>query len=101
MSGYGEHTLNLSKTIKNYHKWLREQGHYVPDIIAKRGEEVFIVEVKSQSRGKLSFFGEHQKRALRKAYDFGLTPMLLIVPLNLNMEIREPQLKELEKNGKY
>lgn len=57
------------------------------------------MEVKSQSRGKTAFFGEHQKEALLKAYDFGLTPMLLIVPLNLNIEIGEPQLKEITKNG--
>lgn len=83
--------------IKNYSKWLREHEHYWPDFIARRGDKVFIIEVKSQTREKTSLFGEHQKKALLKAYDFGLTPMLLIVPINLNIEIGEPELREIEK----
>ena len=86
--------------IKNFDRWLRGYRRYprYPDFVAKRGNKIFIVEVKSQSRGKTAFFGEHQKEALLKAYDFGLTPLLLIVPLNLNIEIEEPQLKEIEKS---
>jgi len=78
--------------IENYRKWLRKQGHYRPDLIAKRGTKVFIVEVKSQTKGKTALFGEHQRKALLKAYEFGLTPMLLIVPFDVTLEIGEPQL---------
>jgi len=88
------------EAIKNYCKWLRGYRHYPrsPDFVAKRGNRIFIVEVKSQSSGKTAFFGKHQKKALLKAYEFGLTPMLLIVPLSLNIEIGEPQLKNIEKS---
>ena len=78
--------------IRDYKKWLKEKGHYTPDFIAKKGDEVFVVEVKSQNKGTTALFGEHQKKALLKAYEFGLTPMLLIVPLDVTLEIGEPQL---------
>lgn len=84
------------KIIQKYKKWLKEYGHYRPDFVAKKGDKIFIVEVKSQSlEGKTALFGEHQQKALLKANDFGLTPILLIVPLNLNVEIGEIQLRDI------
>ena len=81
------------ESIKSYRKWLRKHGHYRPDLIAKKEKEVFIVEVKSQKNGKTALFGEHQKKALLKACDFGLLPILLIVPIDVDIEIGEPKLK--------
>jgi hypothetical protein len=80
--------------IKRYNKWLRECGHYEPDYVAKSGDKIYLVEVKSS---KTSLFGEHQKKALLKAYDFGITPMLLVVSVRIDIEIGEPQLKAIEK----
>jgi len=53
---WGTHLYNLAK----YCKWLAEQGGRprYPDFIAKKNEEVFIVEVKSESKGKTAFFSE-------------------------------------------
>jgi len=46
--------------LAKYCKWLAEQGGRprYPDFIAKKNEEVFIVEVKSESKGKTAFFSE-------------------------------------------
>jgi hypothetical protein len=78
--------------IRRYNEWLREYGYYQPDYIAKKGDRVFLVEVKSSPSGRTADLGEHQKKALLKAYDFGITPMLLIVPISISVEIGEPQL---------
>ncbi|MCJ7632658.1 hypothetical protein MUP77_09740 [Candidatus Bathyarchaeota archaeon] len=83
--------------IKRYNKWLRECGDYRPDYVAKSGDEIYLVEVKSSLSEKTSLLGEHQKKALLKAYDFDMTPMLLIVPVSIDIEIGEPQLKAIEK----
>jgi Holliday junction resolvase len=83
--------------IRKYNEWLREYGHYQPDYMAKKGDRVFLVEVKSSLSGRTALLGEHQKKALLKAYDFGITPMLLVVPISISVDIGEPQLGTIEK----
>jgi hypothetical protein len=83
--------------IKRYNKWLKECGHYQPDYVAKNGDKIYLVEVKSSLSGKTSLLGEYQKKALLKAYDFGITPMLLVVSVSIDIKIGEPQLKGIEK----
>ena len=78
--------------IRRYNEWLKEYGHYQPDYIAKKRNRIFVVEVKSSLSGRTPILGEHQKKALLKAYDFGITPMLLVVPIDISVEIGEPQL---------
>ncbi|MCJ7610459.1 hypothetical protein MUP00_12485 [Candidatus Bathyarchaeota archaeon] len=83
--------------IRKYNEWLREYGHYQPDYIAKKGDKVFLMEVKSSLSGRRALSGEHQRKALLKAYDFGIMPMLLVVPISIGVEIGEPQLQTIEK----
>ena len=80
------------KPIENYRKWLRNE-HYIPDFIAKSEDEVFMIEVKSRTDGKTALFREYQRKSLLKAQEFGFVPMLMIIPINLNIEIGEPELK--------
>lgn len=82
--------------IKRYNKWLREHGCYQPDYIAKSGDKVYIVKVKSSRPGD-SLFREYRKKALLKAHDFGMTPMLLVIPISIDVKIGEPQLTAIEK----
>jgi len=71
----------------------KKLGHYRLDFLAKKDDKVFVVEVKSQTKGKTALFGENQRKALLKAYDFDLVPILLIVPIDISVEITEPKLK--------
>ena len=83
--------------IRRYNKWLRERGDYRPDYVAKSGDTVYLVEVKSSLSERASLLGERQKEALLKAYDFEMKPMLLIVSVSMDIEIGEPQLKAVER----
>jgi Holliday junction resolvase len=76
---------------------LRERGDYRPDYVAKSGDTVYLVEVKSSLSERASLLGERQKEALLKAYDFEMKPMLLIVSVSMDIEIGEPQLKAVER----
>lgn len=79
------------ESIVNYFKLL-EEVNYTPDFIAKKGNKVFILEVKSGTKQGMAPLGKHQKKGLLKAYDYGFTPMLIIVPIDINIEIGEPQI---------
>ncbi len=79
------------KPIIDFLRFLREVN-YTPDFIAKKGDEVFVVEVKSKTKHGLAPLGEHQRKGLVKAYDFGLTPMLLVVPIDISIEIGDPKI---------
>ena len=83
--------------IKRYNKWLKERGDYRPDYVAKSGDTVYLVEVKSSLSEKTSLLGERQKKALLKAYDFGMKAMLLIVSVSIDIEVGEPRLKTIER----
>lgn len=78
--------------IINYYFALSEEVNYEPDLIAKKGDKVFIVEVKSKTKQGLAPLGERQNKGLIKAYDYGLTPMLLVVPIDISIEIGEPKI---------
>lgn len=77
-----EHIIDYSRML--------EEVNYIPDFIAKKGDKVFIVEVKSKTKGKVAKLGEHQKKGLLKAYDYGFTPMLLVVPIKTEIDVGEP-----------
>lgn len=87
---WGKHFENLKK----YTAWLEKQKHYprFPDFIALKEDKAYVIEVKSEVRGKRAFLGEFQKKALEKAYDFGLTPMFVTIPIDINIEIGEPKI---------
>ena len=91
---WGLHLDNLAK----YCKWLDDQKGYprYPDFIAKKNDEIFVIEVKSKSNGKIAFFSDKQRKALQKARDFGLTPLLLVVQINIGIEIGTPEISEIE-----
>jgi len=77
--------------IIDFMGFLREVN-YTPDFIARKGEAVFVVEVKSKTKQGLAPLGEHQRKGLVKAYDYGLPPMLLVVPIDISIEIGEPKI---------
>jgi hypothetical protein len=83
--------------IKRYNKWLKARGDYRPDYVAKSGDTVYLVEVKSSLSERTPLLGERQKKALLKAYDFEMKPMLLTVSVSIDIEIGEPQLKAVER----
>jgi len=83
--------------IRRYNKWLKEQGDYHPDYVAKSGDIVYLIDVKSNLPGKASLLGERQKKALLKALDFEMKPMLLIVSVSVDIEVGEPELKAVER----
>ncbi len=83
--------------IKRYNKWLKERGDYRPDYVAKSGDTIYLVEVKSSLAQRKSLLGERQKKALLKAYDFGMKPILLIVSIGVGIEVREPQLITIDR----
>lgn len=77
--------INLSEY--GYEKFGKK---YIPDFVLKKGEELFIVEVKSYSEKRgLSNFPKHQKEILNKVFDFGFKPMLVIVPIEVKCEVKE------------
>lgn len=84
---WGAHFEPIVKYLK-----VLEEVNYTPDFIAKKGDKVFILEVKSETRQRVAPLGEHQKKGLLKAYDYGFTPMLLIVPIDINIKIGEPKI---------
>ena len=79
--------------LKKYCKWIEKQRGFPrhPDFIATKNEKIYIIEVKSKSKGKTAFFSEHQRKSLLKACDFNLVPMLIEIPIDINIEIGEPQ----------
>ena len=83
------------KPIVDFLGFLREVN-YTPDFIAKKGNKVFIVEVKSKTGRKVASLGEHQKKGLLKAYDYGFAPILLVVPIKIEMELGEPYYEDLQ-----
>ena len=83
--------------IKGYNKWLKARGDYLPDYVAKSGDTVCLVGVKSSLSKRKSLLGERQKKALQKAYDFGMKPMLLVVSISADIEVGEPQLIPIER----
>lgn len=91
---WGKHLENLKK----YVDWLEKYEHHpkYPDFIALKEDKVYIIEAKSQAKGKKAFFSKYQKKALLKAYDFGLTPMLLVVRVDINIEIGEPKISVIK-----
>jgi hypothetical protein len=91
-----EHTWGQHlQQVQAYHEWLRKEGHYRPDFIAKNDQDVFIVEVKSQSDKGMAKLWDHQEHALKMAAQFDLTPMLLVVPLNIRIDVGQPQCVKL------
>ena len=88
---WGSHLNGLVE----YCKWLdKQQGNpRYPDFIVEKDGKVCVVEVKSKSEKGTAFFSKHQRKALLKACDFGLVPLLLIIPIEVDIEIGEPQLK--------
>lgn len=85
-----------SKHLESIQRYRRFCG-YIPDVVAKRGKEIFVVEVKSKTEGKVAPFRKNQKKALLQAQDYGFTPVLLIVPLDMSLEIGELHLRTLQK----
>jgi hypothetical protein len=84
---WGTHFQPIVKYFK-----LLEEVNYTPDFIAKKGNKVFILEVKSETKQGMAPLGKHQKKGLLKAYDYGFRPMLLIVPIDISIEIGEPKI---------
>ena len=78
------------RPIIDYCKFCVVEVNYQPDFIAKKGDKVFIVEVKSKTKRRVAKLGEHQKKGLLKAYDYGFTPMLLVVPIKTEIDVGEP-----------
>ena len=83
------------KPIIDFLRSLREVN-YTPDFIAKKENRVFIVEVKSKTKRKVAPLGEHQKKGLLKAYDYGFATILLVVPIEIEMELGEPYYEDLQ-----
>jgi len=77
-----EHIIDYLEKLK--------EVEYMPDFVAQKGDKVFIVEVKSKTKGKVAKLGEHQKKGLLKAYDYGFTPMLLVIPIKTEIDVGEP-----------
>ena len=77
---WGKH----SESIRRYIDWLEKYKHHPknPDFIGLKEDKVYVIEVKSQAKGKTAYFGKYQKTALKKAYGFGLIPMLVVVPID-------------------
>lgn len=94
---WGKHLEN----IKKYIYWLEKYEHKpkCPDFIALREDKAYVIEVKSQTKGKTAYFSKHQKIALEKACDFGLTPMLLVVPVDISVEIGEPKMRVIKTSS--
>jgi Holliday junction resolvase-like predicted endonuclease len=84
------------KQINRYDKWLRKYGHYWPDYVARNGDQIFLVEVKSPNMTThRPLLPEKQMRALLKAKSFGLTPMLLVIPVKIDVKIGKPQIRPI------
>lgn len=84
------------RPIINYCKFCMVELNYQPDFIAKKGDKVFIVEVKSRTKRGVAPLGKHQKRGLVKAYNYGLTPMLLVVPIDISIKTDEPEKETID-----
>jgi hypothetical protein len=93
---WGEHVENL----RGYIDWLEKYEHKqkYPDFIAIKENKVYVIEVKSQTQGKSAFVSGYQKDALVKACDFGLTPLLVNVPIDISIEVGNPEITVV-KNG--
>ena len=94
---WGKHLENLKKYIC----WLEKYKHHpkYPDFIALEEDKVYVIEVKSKTKGKTAFFSKYQKKALEKASDFGLTPMLLVVPIDVSIEIGKPEMRVVKTSS--
>jgi hypothetical protein len=65
---------------------------YTPDLIARKGSEIYIVEVKTNSAN--IFFKPEKVEGLLSARKFGLVPLL--INLNVSIEATDLVMKELE-----
>jgi len=94
---WGEHVENL----KRYINWLEKYKHHpkYPDFIALKEDKVYVIEVKCLTKGKRAFFSKYQKKALEKSCDYGFTPMLLVVPIDINIEIGKPEITVLSDSN--
>ena len=94
---WGKHLEN----IKKYIYWLETYKHKpkYPDFIALREDKAYVIEVKSQTKGKTAYFSKYQKIALEKACDFGLIPMLLSIPVDISIEIGEPKITVVKNSS--
>lgn len=91
---WGKHFENIWK----YVNWLEKCKHLpkYPDFIALKEDKAYVIEVKSQTKGKPAYFSKYQKTALKKAGDFGLIPLLLVVPIDISVEIGEPEIRNID-----
>jgi len=66
---------------------------YIPDLVAKKNGEIYVIEVKSSERARKSFLKGKKLKGLMLAREFGLIPT--VVTLNLKIETSEFELEEL------
>lgn len=82
--------------FKQYLKELKfdvaSKRKYTPDLIAKKGEKIYVIEVKS-TRGALKFLRGKKLRGLLLARKYGLIPS--IVSFNLRIEAKDFKMEEL------
>ena len=85
--------------IKEYIDFLRifdpnKKPLYIPDLVAKKDKEIFVIEVKTNSRNIYKKRNKEKLEGLLASRNFGLIPML--VNLKVGIEATEFELDELE-----
>ena len=53
--------------IRAYQQWLKEKGHYIPDFLAKKDNQVFHSRSKIKHEWKNCLFSQTSKRRLTKS----------------------------------
>ena len=81
----------LGQKMEVFLRYLKKSG-YIPDLIAKKGEDIYLVEVKANREFK--YLNEEQKIGLKSAREYGFKSMIITMDVAItasNLKIIEIQ----------